>query len=99
MSSRERTLGALAAVLGVFGFSIKAILIKLAYAWHAIGSLGPVFTIGLGAAILGEAIRPIQLAGAALVLVGVMLVTLRPARLAGVSSARTTATATHRRWT
>jgi len=43
-----------------------------------IGSLGPVFTIGLGAMILGEAVHWIQLAGAALVLGGVMLVTLRP---------------------
>ena len=45
-----------------------------------IGSLGPVFTIGLGALILGEAVQGIQLFGAALVLVGVMLVTLQPAR-------------------
>ena len=45
-----------------------------------IGSLGPVFTIGLGALILGEAVQGIQLVGAALVLVGVMLVTLQPAR-------------------
>jgi len=45
-----------------------------------IGSLGPVFTIGLGAMILGEAVHWIQLAGAALVLGGVMLVTLKPAR-------------------
>ncbi len=43
-----------------------------------VGSLGPVFTIGLGALILGEPVHWIQLAGAALVLVGVMLVTLRP---------------------
>ena len=41
------------------------------------GSLGPVFTIGFGAMILGEAVHWIQLAGAALVLGGVMLVTLR----------------------
>jgi len=57
-----------------------------------IGSLGPVFTIGLGAMILGEPVHWIQLAGAALVLVGVMLVTLRP-RSAGSdnrSGARTT---------
>ena len=44
------------------------------------GSLGPVFTIGFGAVILGEAVHWIQLAGAALVLAGVMLVTLRPGR-------------------
>jgi drug/metabolite transporter (DMT)-like permease len=43
-----------------------------------IGSLGPVFTIGLGALILAEAVQGIQLLGAALVLAGVMLVTLRP---------------------
>jgi len=43
-----------------------------------IGSLGPVFTIGLGVAILDEPILPLQLVGAALVLAGVMLVTLRP---------------------
>ena len=42
-----------------------------------IGSLGPVFTIGLGAMILGEPVHAVQLAGAALVLTGVMLVTLR----------------------
>ncbi len=45
-----------------------------------IGSLGPVFTIGLGALILGEAVHGIQLVGAALVLVGVALVTAQPAR-------------------
>ena len=44
-----------------------------------IGSLGPIFTIGLGALILGEAVQATQLVGAALVLVGVMLVTLAPA--------------------
>lgn len=43
-----------------------------------IGSLGPVFTIALGAVILGESVTAIQLAGAALVLVGVVIVTLRP---------------------
>jgi len=45
-----------------------------------VGSLGPVFTIGLGAMILGEPIHAIQLAGAALVMGGVMLVTLKPRR-------------------
>ncbi len=43
-----------------------------------VGSLGPVFTIGLGAMMLGEPINAIQLAGAALVLAGVMLVSLKP---------------------
>jgi drug/metabolite transporter (DMT)-like permease len=42
-----------------------------------IGSLGPVFTIGLGVTILGEPLLPLQFVGAALVLAGVMLVTLR----------------------
>ncbi len=42
-----------------------------------IGALGPVFTIGLGAMILGEAVHMVQLAGAALVLAGVLLVTLK----------------------
>jgi drug/metabolite transporter (DMT)-like permease len=44
-----------------------------------IGSLGPVFTIGLGALILGEAVEAMQLIGAALVLAGVMLVTMKTA--------------------
>ena len=43
-----------------------------------IGSLGPVFTIGLGAVILGEPMHAIQLAGAALVLAGVLIVSRRP---------------------
>jgi drug/metabolite transporter (DMT)-like permease len=43
-----------------------------------VGSMGPVFTIGLGAVILGEPVYAVQLAGAALVLVGVTLVTLQP---------------------
>jgi drug/metabolite transporter (DMT)-like permease len=43
-----------------------------------LGSLGPLFTIGFGYWILGEPVHWIQLAGAALVLAGVTLVTLRP---------------------
>jgi drug/metabolite transporter (DMT)-like permease len=43
-----------------------------------VGSLGPVFTIGLGAMILGEATHAVQLAGAALVVSGVLLVSLKP---------------------
>ena len=43
-----------------------------------IGSLGPVFTIGLGAVILGEPMHAIQLAGAVLVLAGVLIVSRRP---------------------
>ena len=42
-----------------------------------VGSLGPVFTIGLGAVILGEPVFALQVAGAALVLSGVLLVTIR----------------------
>ena len=42
-----------------------------------VGSLGPVFTIGLGFWILGEPVHWIQLGGAALVLAGVALVTVR----------------------
>jgi drug/metabolite transporter (DMT)-like permease len=42
-----------------------------------VGSLGPVFTIALGYWILGEPVHWIQLCGAALVLAGVTLVTLR----------------------
>ncbi len=41
-----------------------------------VGSLGPVFTIWLGWVILGEPVHWIQLAGAALVLGGVTLVSL-----------------------
>lgn len=40
-------------------------------------TVGPVMTIGLGALFLGEAITVFQLAGAALVVAGVALVTLR----------------------
>jgi drug/metabolite transporter (DMT)-like permease len=42
-----------------------------------VGSLGPVFTIGFGWWLLDEPVHWIQLGGAALVLAGVMLVTLR----------------------
>jgi drug/metabolite transporter (DMT)-like permease len=42
-----------------------------------VGSLGPIFTIWLGWMILSEAVHWIQLAGAALVLAGVALVTTR----------------------
>ena len=43
-----------------------------------VGSVGPVATIFLGAAFLGEAITAIQLLGAALVLAGVVSVSLPP---------------------
>lgn len=45
-----------------------------------IGSLGPVFTIGLGVLILDEQVNTLQLVGGALVLAGVALVTLKPRR-------------------
>jgi drug/metabolite transporter (DMT)-like permease len=45
-----------------------------------VGSLGPVFTIWLGWWLLGEPVHWIQLAGVALVLAGVTLVTLQPRR-------------------
>ena len=53
-----------------------------------IGSLGPVFTIGLGALILGEAVHGVQLVGAALVLFGVALVTLQPSRARDAAAKR-----------
>jgi drug/metabolite transporter (DMT)-like permease len=43
-----------------------------------VGSLGPVFTIWLGWWLLAEPVQGLQLAGVALVLAGVMLVTLQP---------------------
>ena len=39
LTSRGRWIGPLFAVVGVFGFSVKAILIKLAYAWYPIDAL------------------------------------------------------------
>jgi drug/metabolite transporter (DMT)-like permease len=50
-----------------------------------IGSLGPVFTIFLGAFLLDEPVRAIQLAGAALVLAGVTLVTRKPGGAPGAA--------------
>lgn len=43
-----------------------------------IGSLGPIFTIGLGVLVLDEPLHAVQIVGAALVLTGVALVTLKP---------------------
>lgn len=42
-----------------------------------IGALGPVLTIGFGAMILGEPVTSLQIAGAVLVLAGVLLVTMK----------------------
>ncbi len=51
-----------------------------------VGSLGPMFTIGLGALLLGEAVNLLQLVGVALVLAGVMLVSRRsPASRSGTA--------------
>jgi drug/metabolite transporter (DMT)-like permease len=44
-----------------------------------VGSLGPLFTIAFGYWLLDEPVHVIQLSGAALVLAGVTLVTLKPA--------------------
>jgi len=46
-----------------------------------VGSLGPIFTIGLAALMLDEPVHVVQLAGAALVVAGVLLIS-RPARAA-----------------
>lgn len=51
-----------------------------------IGALGPVFTMGLGALMLGEPVRPVQILGAALVLSGVTLVTAGGPKRAGAST-------------
>ena len=48
-----------------------------------VGALGPVATIFLGFAFLGERITIVQLAGAALVLAGVLIVSLHERRRAG----------------
>ncbi len=39
VTGQERWIGPLFAVVGVFGFSVKAILIKLAYAWHPVDAV------------------------------------------------------------
>jgi drug/metabolite transporter (DMT)-like permease len=53
-----------------------------------IGSLGPVFTMGLGALILDERIGTVQMIGAAFVLAGVALVTFKPRQRDGPGAAR-----------
>jgi drug/metabolite transporter (DMT)-like permease len=59
-----------------------------------VGSLGPMFTIGFGALILGEPINLAQMVGVALVLAGVMLVSRGAARPR--SDARTARNTTRR---
>ncbi len=72
----------ISAAMAVFSTALPTWLIAEAVrrmganATSLIGALGPVFTIGFGAMILGEPLHAIQLAGAALVLTGVLLVTL-----------------------
>jgi drug/metabolite transporter (DMT)-like permease len=53
-----------------------------------VGSLGPIFTIGLGALMLGEAINGLQLVGAALVLAGVMIVSRKASAPSAPAAAR-----------
>jgi drug/metabolite transporter (DMT)-like permease len=75
---------ALALAMAVFSTVVPTLLIAEAIrriganASSLIGSLGPVFTIGLGVVVLDEPLHLVQLAGAALVLVGVTLVTRGP---------------------
>lgn len=49
-----------------------------AHSASLVGALGPIFTAVLGAWVLHERFGPVQMAGGALVLAGVLLVTLRP---------------------
>lgn len=51
-----------------------------------VGSLGPMFTIGFGALLLGEAINLLQMVGVALVLAGVILVSRGAGRPPGKPS-------------
>jgi drug/metabolite transporter (DMT)-like permease len=52
-----------------------------------VGALGPFFTIAFGALLLGEPVHQLQLAGAVLVLAGVLLVTLKQRRAPVAASA------------
>ena len=63
-----------------------------------LGSMGPLFTIWLGSWLLDEPVHAIQLVGAALVLAGVALVTLRPARTDAAPAAPPWAYRGRRRW-
>ena len=70
-------LGLVATVLPTF---IMAAALKRIGANHValIGAVGPISTIALGALILGEHINAWQLGGAALVIAGVLMITIRP---------------------
>ena len=56
-----------------------------------IGSLGPLFTIGFGALLLGEPVNLLQLIGVALVLAGVVLVSRHAGRSRNPAATRNTA--------
>jgi len=90
-----RPLSALMAPAGVQGLSMAMAVVSTALPTFLIaesikrmganraslvGSLGPVFTVWMGYMLLDEPVHVIQLAGGALVLVGVTLVTVKPAR-------------------
>jgi len=68
----------MAAVSTVLPIVLTSEGIRRVGASHAsiIGSIGPIATIFLGAVFLGEPITAIQLAGAALVLAGVVAISL-----------------------
>jgi drug/metabolite transporter (DMT)-like permease len=89
---------ALSLAMAVFSTVLPTLLIAEsirrmgANAASLVGSLGPVFTIGFGAMILGESVHAIQLAGAALVLGGVMLVSYRSPAVERIESAAPSAT-------
>jgi drug/metabolite transporter (DMT)-like permease len=70
----------MAAVSTVMPIVLTSEGIRRIGATHAsvIGAVGPVATIFLGFAFLGEAITIVQIAGAALVLAGVLTITLAP---------------------
>lgn len=75
---------ALALLMAIFSTVLPTLLIAEsvrrmgANAASLVGALGPFFTIGFGALLLDEPVHALQLAGAALVLAGVLLVTLKP---------------------
>ena len=73
----------LSALMAVFCTVVPALLmsegLRRVGANHAslIGTIGPVLTMALGVAVLGERMGPMQILGAALVVSGVALVSLR----------------------
>lgn len=74
----------LALVMAIFSTVLPTLLIAEsvrrmgANAASLVGALGPFFTIAFGAMLLGEPVHQLQLAGAVLVLGGVLLVTMKP---------------------